>query len=117
MRAPAPAPAVAGLPPVSVPAPMGPMSDPPAAEVPPQPAPASGGVQQDGPASAPMASGPAAGAGELLALGPGRTGMAGRSAGIESTQAGADAVPPVAKAPTGQSGQRAGLSFAWAASS
>lgn len=68
----------------------------------PAPAPASGGNRQDGPAFAPMASGPAPGAGQLLALGPSRSYLAGRTAEIES--AGAGAVTP-----TGQSGQRAGL--------
>lgn len=71
----------------------------------PAPAPANGGGRQDGPASAPIAPGPPPGAAQLLALGPGRSSLAGRTAGIES--AGAGAMP--AKAPIGQSGQRAGL--------
>lgn len=95
VRAPAPAPQmapVAALPPAPVPAPS---------VAPPHPPVAAPGVP---PLQAPVLTR----AGQDLALGPApqpSLGVAGRAAEIESAQAAADAVPPVAKAPAGESGQ------------
>ena len=92
MRAPAPAPEIApraGLPPAPMPAPTAAPSHPPvpAPGVPPQHAPV------------------LAGAGQQFASAPGPSGgVAGRTAEIEGALGGADAMPPTAKAPTGQSG-------------
>lgn len=117
MRAPAPAPAIAGWAPVSVPASMGPLSDP-LVPVPglSQQRPLGPGRQgaaaapaimtaEHAPTSGPMGS--VVGTSQLLALGPGpSTGVArtARTAGIESAQAAADAVPPVVNSQSGQQG-------------
>ena len=95
IRAPAPAPQMGllpGLPQAPVPAPSA---------APPHPPVAAPGVP---PLQAPVLTR----TGQDLALGPApesSLGVAGRTAEIESAEAAADAVPPVAKAPAGESGQ------------
>lgn len=97
IRAPAPAPEVA------------PMAGLPQAPVPAQPAapphllvPAPGRPPQEAPVPVESDQESALGTAPEPSVG-----VAGRNAEVESAQAAADAMPPVAKAPTGESGERA----------